>query len=345
LKSYSLLELQNALRSLNLSKGDVVLVQAALFDLGIIENVAPSEIAANFYDGIRTAIGTEGTICAATFTLETTRGIPYESAANRTHNGSLAEYIRRLPETRRSRHPMQSVAAAGPAAEIITSDDSASGYAPEGPFGRLVAMNAKVLLVGRTNVQLASLGHYAEEQAQVPYRYWKEFSVACVTADGCFPRNYKMYVRDEALGVDVDFVPFSERLIETGVLVRRSLGGSDIRLGYVAEVVSTALAELNRDPWFFCNARSLMMKSYDDVPMRESLRRRLLSALIALRPDQEPLISQLRGDEDLFGTGLLDSIGMLELALILEELRGGELQLAALSPPLSLDSLIQLGTP
>jgi acyl carrier protein len=86
-----------------------------------------------------------------------------------------------------------------------------------------------------------------------------------------------------------------------------------------------------------------MEKRDDSVRLKESLRERLLSELHALRPDQEFLIAQLRGDEDLFDIGLLDSVGLLELAVLLEERRGCELQLAALSPPLSLDRLVELG--
>jgi len=88
--------------------------------------------------------------------------------------GVFSEYIRSLPDSRRSYHPMQSLAVIGKLRDEIIENDTISSFSENGPFGRLVKYNAKLLLLG-ADFNSVSMIHWVEEKYSVPYRYWKSF--------------------------------------------------------------------------------------------------------------------------------------------------------------------------
>ena len=77
--------------------------------------------------------------------------------------GGFSEFVRTLPGARRSPHPMQSVAAIGPLADVICKTDTASSFDPGGPFSILLECGARGLLLGAP-MQSFSLVHLAEER-------------------------------------------------------------------------------------------------------------------------------------------------------------------------------------
>jgi aminoglycoside 3-N-acetyltransferase len=252
---YSLRDLHDALATLGLAPGDTVLVQASLMDLGM-PDVPPRDLPAAVYDALRERVGADGTLCLATFTFGTTRGDAFDPASSATGNGALAEYARRRPGALRSPHPIQSVVAEGPNASWICAHDTASGYDPRGPFGVLLALEAKVLLIGRNNVDTASLAHYAEEAMRVPYRHWKEFQVAYGPPGSLKPRTSRMYVRDEASDPVVDVRAFAVELERAGTLRAVRVGASDVRLGRARDIVAAACERLAAEPWSFVTGRA-----------------------------------------------------------------------------------------
>jgi aminoglycoside 3-N-acetyltransferase len=251
---YRLRDLQHAFAALGLTAGDTVLVQASLMDLGI-PDIPVRDLPAAVYGSVRDCVGEHGTLCLATFTFGSTRGETYDPASSATRNGVLAEYARRRPGALRSRHPIQSVVAEGPAAPLICANDPRSGYDPRGPFGVLLALDAKLLLIGRTNVDTGSLAHYAEEAMRVPYRRWKEFRVPYRATDGVVERDFLMYVRDSASDPVIDLRPFVAGLERAGTLRTVPVGASDVRLGRARAVVTAACERLTADPWSFVTGR------------------------------------------------------------------------------------------
>lgn len=250
MKSYSVDEVECVLRLLGIEAGDTLLVQTALMDLGVIRGEPVARIPAAIYDAIRRRVGADGTVCAQSFTFGSCRGEVFDREQTPSSTGAFAEYLRGLETTRRSPHPIQSVVANGPKAADICEPDTPSGYASDGPYGRLLAHDAKLLLIGRSNVDTAALAHYAEEQARVPYRYWKTFVVPYREGASLFQRSYQMFVRDLALDPRIDLRRIGVLLESRGVMQCLPLGNGDVRVANARRVSETLRDLLQANP--FC---------------------------------------------------------------------------------------------
>ena len=246
---YSQQELENGLDALGIRPGDILLVQSALFELGLMRGIAPSALPEAVYDSIRNRVGLQGTICAQSFTFGSCRGELFDPAVTTASTGVLAEYVRQIQGTLRSPHPIQSIVANGPAAEAICGEDTSSGYATEGPYGRLIDLDAKLLLLGRHNVDTGSFAHYAEEQASVPYRQWKQFEVPCRREGVVQLLEYRMLVRDLAVDPVIDVRMAVADMERDGVLMAHPLGDSTIRVASVRALVDAFLRMLRSNPW------------------------------------------------------------------------------------------------
>ena len=91
--------------------------------------------------------------------------------------GAITEAIRRLPGALRSAAYRHSVSACGPNAEAITGvDHTLSVFDIRSSFGRLLALDAKVVLLGVT-YENDTAHHFAEYILKVPDRELIEHSV------------------------------------------------------------------------------------------------------------------------------------------------------------------------
>lgn len=250
MKSYSIAEVEHTLKLLGIEVGDTLLVQTALMDLGVIRGEPVAKIPEAMYNAIRRRIGAEGTVCAQSFTFGSCRGEVFDREQTPSSTGAFAEYLRGLKATQRSAHPIQSLVANGPKAGYICDLDTPSGYASDGPYGRLLAHDAKLLLIGRSNVDTAALAHYAEEQARVPYRQWKTFIVPYREGARLRQRTYQMFVRNLALDPQLDLRQVGVLLESHGVIQCRPLGAGDVRVANARKVVETLQGLLQSNP--FC---------------------------------------------------------------------------------------------
>jgi aminoglycoside N3'-acetyltransferase len=249
LKRYRISEIDSALDLLGVATGDTVFVQSALVDFGVPADVALAALPEALYDVIRSKVGPQGTICVQSFSFGPCEGESFDAETTLGIGGSFAEHLRQRADSVRSRHPINSIAANGPNAAHICAPDTRSGYSSEGPYGRLLALDAKLLLMGRRNVETGSFAHYAEEQAQVPYRYWKSFPIRYKAGRHVAEREYDMYVRDLDLDPTVDLGPVCARFEESGIFRSAPVGGSDIRVASARELTEGIIALLRDDPW------------------------------------------------------------------------------------------------
>lgn len=83
--------------------------------------------------------------------------------------GRVAELVWRAKGALRSFHPVESVAAVGPAAEsIVRPHPLDDPMGPRSPWARLVARDATIVLLG-VGLERCSLLHHAERMAELPY--------------------------------------------------------------------------------------------------------------------------------------------------------------------------------
>lgn len=150
---------------LGIRQGDTLLVHSSLSGIGWVCGGAQAVIMA-----LRDATGNEGTLVMpahsgdwsdpaqwenppvpADWVQTIYDTMPaYDPAVTPTRGmGAIAELFRTYPGTLRSGHPQVSFCANGPNARIITENHPLTPqFGPDSPLGKMVALNAKVLLLG-----------------------------------------------------------------------------------------------------------------------------------------------------------------------------------------------------
>jgi aminoglycoside 3-N-acetyltransferase len=236
--------LEQALKSLGITKGDGLLVHSALQLLG-----KPLEGIETYFKAIRNIIGDEGTLVVPTFTLDypTTQVFDRENTPSKDM-GSFSEYVRQLPDALRTSHPLQSVAVFGFYAKDLAGRDTSSAFEEGSVFARMLELDFKLLLLG-AGIQSVSMVHYCETKAGVPYRRWKDFS-GHINQDGRWVnKTYRMYARILEIDPHLELKPIQSEL-------ERMLAWCEIALnyGYVSccRLQDFAVATdvlLSRNPW------------------------------------------------------------------------------------------------
>jgi len=174
-------DLTEAFRRAGIAPGDTVFIHAALRTFGRVAGGAPTVARA-----LQAAVGPEGTLCAPAFTFvhEIQDNPLIDPQRDPSEMGAVTEAIRLLPGARRSAAYRHSVSAVGARAEAVTDvDHTLSVFDIRSSFGRLLALDAKVALLGVT-YENDTAHHFAEYLLQVPDRRLIERRVRLRRPDG-----------------------------------------------------------------------------------------------------------------------------------------------------------------
>ena len=249
MRTYTQGELCDTLDGVDVGAGDAVLVHSSLFELGLLRDCPPRDLAARLTDTILDHIGPRGTLVVPAFNFGFCKGDPFDRQRTPSEGmGALSECVRTHPESRRTSHPMQSFAAIGPLADDLAAQDTPSSFDEDGPFAVLLSAGAKLVLLGAP-MQAASAVHYAEERTGVPYRYWKDFTGPYIDAGQTETRTYRMYVRDLELDPKLDLSVVETWLSDADELATRPIGGGTVKACHLADFITTTVEHLKADPW------------------------------------------------------------------------------------------------
>ena len=251
------------LRFLGVEAGDGLLVHSAIQYLG-----KPHGGMAMYYHGLCSVLNGhdstsnpdkiseftniplfKGTIAVPTFNFDFCSGKRYDPLSTPAVGmGAFSEYIRGLPATHRTRHPMQSIAVIGKDAEDLANRDTLSAFDPGSAFKRMLELDYKLLLLG-ADIQAVSMLHYSEERAEVPYRYWKDFIGEVRTPDGWRTLTYRMYVRDLEIDPQIELYPVQKLLEDDGQWSSFPINYGQVSLCRLTDFVSAVDRFLVKDPW------------------------------------------------------------------------------------------------
>ncbi len=276
MQSVNISQVISILEEVGVQPGDRLLIHSALHFLGrpeggvemylkalaVASGVAPGEAEilreALFFDILNSH---HITLTVPTFTLAFARGEPFDPHNTPSQDmGVFSEYVRCLPGARRTLHPMQSVAAIGEYASDLAGRDTLSAFDPGSAFERMLELDFKLLLLG-AEIHSASIVHYCEQRAAVPYRYWKDFTgqVRIYSGGGEDPRwetrTCRMYARDLALNPRLNLAPIRARLIVRSHWRSRPLNYGFISQCRLRDFVAAADELLGEDPWVLVENR------------------------------------------------------------------------------------------
>lgn len=251
MKKYNVSEFEDAFLEIGLSQGDMLLVHSSLLKFGVPDDVNIGELPEKIYTVFQSIIGKNGTIAVPTFNFEYCKGTSFNKQETPSKlMGVFSEYIRKLPASKRSFHPMQSITAVGKNAEFLIENDTISAFSSDGPFDRFLALNTKVILLG-TDLNSISMIHWVEEKLNVPYRYWKSFSGLYVDNGIFSQRSYKMFVRSLELNPKLNMSHIESRLVRENKIHSYTIGGGAIKCFNLNDFVSIAERCLKSNPYFF----------------------------------------------------------------------------------------------
>jgi aminoglycoside 3-N-acetyltransferase len=153
-------QLADELRRLGLGAGNVVMVHSSLSSIGRVEGGADAVI-----EALLEVVGPTGTVMMPSFHWLQ----PYDPDLP-SRMGAISERFRNWPGVARGFHPTHPVNAIGPKAEALLKDHikSPTACGRETPFGRLMAMGGKILMLGVDNDRNTTM-HTLEQYVEAPY--------------------------------------------------------------------------------------------------------------------------------------------------------------------------------
>lgn len=191
------------------------MVQSSLKHIGPVDGENTREGVAKFYyEGFREIIGKEGTFIVHTPFEDYGRfGVPFDVQHSPSTAGILSEYVRRLPGTRRSCHPIVSVAANGMQADQICGGRHFEGFGWDSPWGRIHRMNVKFVTLGLGLDRGLSFLHYIEATFGVPYAYVKVFDTPVYNDGMAVEGVFTMSVRYLDFSIEYNYRRYEDYML------------------------------------------------------------------------------------------------------------------------------------
>ena len=156
-------QLEQQLRDLGVKPGGVLLAHAAFSKVKPVEDGPAGLIAA-----LRVALGPDGTLVMPAMTDDYRQPFDPKSTSCLSM-GAVADIFRRLPDARRSEHPLGFAALGPKAAEIVAPHPIEPPHGLNSPVGRVWKLDGQVLLLG-VGHEADTMIHLAENIVGVRYR-------------------------------------------------------------------------------------------------------------------------------------------------------------------------------
>jgi len=220
-------------------------VHTSLSSFGFVEGGAETVVKA-----LREVLGPNGTLVVPTF-FTFFKGGPnqiYDIDRTPSRMGKITEVVRLLPGAIRSHDPIVPLAAIGPLARNIVNRDFRNCWGRDSSFGRLLELNAWVLLIGVT-YNSCSMFHLVEGIAQVPYREWKKVEGYIVENDKASRKAVKWYNLKSGLKNDLNRAGLIMEL--RGIVRKEIVGRSMLRMFRAKDLYRVSLELLKKDPHVF----------------------------------------------------------------------------------------------
>lgn len=165
-------KLQEILSQIGIQQGDVLLVHAALSRMGYVEGGAKTVV-----NCLLKSVGESGHLLMPTsanneLQLDFIRNSPVFDVKNTPSKmGAISEFFRKLPDTKRSLHPTESVACIGPnATDFVHGHFNAlTPYLADSPFGKVIEYGGKILMIGVTFDNAGTNVHCLEDATDFPF--------------------------------------------------------------------------------------------------------------------------------------------------------------------------------
>lgn len=201
------------------------------------------------------------TLIFPTFTFSYGNREDFDVKNTKCKMGMLNEYVRKMPESVRSKDPLMSVCVIGENKELAkVSGNKSLG---EGSFFDRFhhTKNARIMFFGAQLPQCHTQMHYVEEKLRVPYRYDMKFEGNIIDENGVStPDAHILYVKYRDV---LPCVPpsFEQELIDEGLFLKKKVGNSSI-------ACFTEQAAYDKEvEWLTRDVNCFLAEPYDTKPL------------------------------------------------------------------------------
>lgn len=240
MNSINFSKLVKQFKKAGIKKGDTLLVHSALTPIGYVEGGAETVAKA-----LLEVLGKDGTLVAPAFCFkhEIEEDPIIDPVNDKSEMGAISEAIRNLEGAKRSIAFRHSFSAVGKNAELITNvDPYYSVFDIDSSFGKLLGLNAKVLLLGVPWVNSTS-HHFAEYLLNVKDRHTIEKKVKIKYPDGTLKdailTDYQPKPNEsgEYYSFPHDFNRAGKMLEDAGKVKISSVGNAITRVHYMRDLI------------------------------------------------------------------------------------------------------------
>ena len=248
--NYTRDDLVAAIRGVGIAADDVVSLQVSLGRLGMPRDVAPNyaDLSNFVIDCFLHVLGPRGTLVVPTYTYSIGRGDVFEVETTPSAIGEFPDILRARPGAIRSRDPMLSNAAIGPASKAILRDISQSCYGEGSVFHNLRRSRAKICCLG-ISLYWSTFRHHIEEQAAVPFRFLKTFTGVVRENNSDSPERWFYFAAPRITNCEPYGLPLERKAREVGLVRVASVGRGEIMAIDAHEFFDFGCKAFAADPW------------------------------------------------------------------------------------------------
>jgi FkbH-like protein len=256
-------EVVQALKEIIKEEDSVIVIHSNVSSFGYMENIV-SEVMQAIFEVLKP----HQTLLMPTFTFSYCKNLWYHWKETPSETGVLTEYFRNLKGVRRTPCPINSFAVLGPDSEyFIAHGNSKTCWGSDSIYQALHDKDALIIGFGERLSLAASLFHYVEESARVPYRYFKTFSGQADFGNGRQEVSKQMFVRQINLPVQYDYSPAINELIKREKFRKVTLGLSFIEAFKAKDGVDILKELIEKDALAVLSSR----KEYEAIRSQKTI--------------------------------------------------------------------------
>jgi aminoglycoside 3-N-acetyltransferase len=243
-------DIADGLARLGVAAGDALLVHSSLSAFGWVEGGADAVI-----DALLESVGGDGTVLLPTHTW---RDVGRENPVFDVRKtpgcvGRIPEVFRKREAAYRGLHPTHSCAGIGPMTRDLLRDHETqvTPCGSKSPYQRLMDCGGKIVFLGVTLFVNTSF-HALEETACVPWVLDQFEELFTIDHDG---DRIRVPSRRHAGGLRRAFEQMEPTLLETGAMVKGTIGEATVRVVESGPMRDVLLPRLAEDPFLFLAER------------------------------------------------------------------------------------------
>lgn len=170
---------------LQIQTGDRVYLSSNIMQLAFLamqhgEQFSPDRL----IDSFQQILSPEGTLLIPTFHFNFSNHGIYDYCNTPCSTGALGNAALKRADFKRTLHPMHSFAVWGKDQSLLCFMENRNSFGDDSPFGYMLEKNVIQIMLGADYQQCMTFVHFVERQADVPYRFYKEFTGTYTDANG-----------------------------------------------------------------------------------------------------------------------------------------------------------------